>query len=112
VVEVPAVVVLVRISSLLISLLAHFFPKIASNCALDLFIVTLVSSILRPSPALSLNSLRFVLGTCLKIGNSFHLQAVDEDMELKDIIIQHLSKDPERQTRVVEGVNEGMGRRC
>ena len=30
-------------------------------------------------------------------------------MALKDILIQHLSKDLERQTRVVEEVNEEMG---
>ena len=37
----------------------------------------------------------------------FHLQALVEGMALKDILIQHLSKDPERRTRVVE-VNEAM----
>jgi len=31
---------------------------------------------------------------------------VEEGMALKDILIQHLSKDPERRTLVVE-VNEG-----
>jgi hypothetical protein len=37
-----------------------------------------------------------------KNGNAFHLQALVEGMALKDILIQHLFKDPERQTRVVE----------
>lgn len=104
-------VVLVRISSSSYFSLRSFSPKSAqnhtlSNCALDLFIVTLVFSILCIGFTLELT-----LWTCLKNGNSYHLQAVVEVMELKVILIQHLSKDPERITRVLE-VNEGMRRRC
>ena len=109
------VVVWVRISSLLISFLAHFFPKstqnlycIDSSQQLRFESFCYYSCLLHPSP---LNSLRYFWEHAEKWIFFLDLQAVVEGLALKDILIRHLSKDPERQTRVVE-VNKAMGRGC
>lgn len=101
-------VVLVRIFSSSYFSLRSFSPKSAQNHFIELRFGSFYchSCLFLPfAPAL------LTLGTCLKNGNSYHLQAVVEVMELKAILIQHSSKDPERITRVLE-VNEGMRRRC
>ena len=100
-------VVWVRISNLLCFSPCSFFPKSTQNCInsshqlrFGSIIVTLVPFALEHPPPCP--------GTCLKNGISFYLQAVVEGMALKDILIQHSSKDPERQIRAVEG-NKGKG---